>query len=204
MYRMVPEDANIVKLFSLRKDQQDWVSSVDINLYLRNRKNGLVYLLYYIYILITLMFYVCVAKSKIVNLIELLYDIYQNQEQKLLYTLNFYLKDICVLDIYFVNKLNFLDSVFFIYFLVKSWDANASETADPSVLNESSDVSQRRPGRHWQPSSLWVNAYRLFLPYWKTGRLSSKRYSFIAPFKCSRKGAKISSNIPSIWYSKNC
>lgn len=53
-------------------------------------------------------------------------------------------------------------------------------------------------GRRRRFSSLWVNAYRLFLSYWKTGRVSllSARYSYAISFKYSKKSAKV---LP-IWY----
>lgn len=82
-------------------------------------------------------------------------------------------------------------AVLCIFSLINSCSGHADETADPSALNGSADVS-RRSGRHRPPPALWVNAYRLFLPYWKTGTRSSKSRVYIIPFKCSSKDAKFS------------
>lgn len=82
-YKTVPEEASKLlyrQTFFFKKRSTRLSVEYEITLYLRDRKIDLVYLLYHIYILVTLMFYVYVAKSKIVNFIELLYDIYQNRE----------------------------------------------------------------------------------------------------------------------------
>lgn len=85
---------------------------------------------YIVFILAIWMFHVYAVKSKIV--IESLYDIYrgENQEQKLPYILNFYLKDICALEIYFVKRVKLNSVALCVYF----WQIHeARARAKPSI-----------------------------------------------------------------------
>lgn len=151
---------------------------------------------YIVFILAILMFHVCICgKIENRNRVIIRYLSGGDQEQKLPYILNFYLKDICALEIYFVKGVK-LDSVFFVYifgkFMRRERERNRRSISSKWICRRFTTQARQASTAL---SSLWVNAYRLFLPYWKTRRLSSKSYSFITPFKCSRKGVKISCNI---------